>query len=254
MTLGKEYIHGLNQDKPIDRDPSVRMQNAAADLATIDLNCLLYKYETDIAWAIRHSFNVHFDTPTEDVGLANGHTSMRSSSYWLEKAARRKEMVHKYLWNADAGTFRDYNTSSGEQTIIDSVTCFWALWSGIATAEQAKAMVHQALPKFECLGGLASSASDISNHRPPNHPRGQWDYPFGWAPHQIMAWEGLQQYGYHDEARRLAYRWLYHITRTAVDHNGLVMERYDVLNRYETASDAEYGAQGQDFRGVPKEG
>jgi len=230
------------------------MQNVAADLATIDLNCLLYKYETDIAWAIRDEFGDHFEPLPDSITLSNDRKLMHLSSYWLDKAAQRKQLIHKYLWSADEGIFRDYNTASGEQTTVDSVTCFWALWSGVATAEQAEAMVCQALPKFECLGGLASSASNISQQQLRGRPRGQWDYPFGWAPHQILAWGGLQQYGYQDVARRLAYKWLYHITRTAVDHNGLVMERYDVTQRYETASDAEYGAQGQDFSGVPKEG
>ena len=28
-------------------------------------------------------------------------------------------------------------------------------------------------------------------------------------PHQIMAWVGLERYGYLEEAQRLAYRWIY---------------------------------------------
>ena len=28
-------------------------------------------------------------------------------------------------------------------------------------------------------------------------------------PHQIMAWVGLERYGYIEDAQRLAYRWLY---------------------------------------------
>ena len=32
---------------------------------------------------------------------------------------------------------------------------------------------------------------------------------YAWPPHQIMAWVGLERYGYLDEAQRLAYRFLY---------------------------------------------
>jgi len=38
-------------------DTSYRFEEGAANLATVDLNCLLYKYETDIAWAIKNVFN-----------------------------------------------------------------------------------------------------------------------------------------------------------------------------------------------------
>ena len=32
---------------------------------------------------------------------------------------------------------------------------------------------------------------------------------YAWPPHQIMAWVGLERYGYLEEAQRLAYRFLY---------------------------------------------
>lgn len=32
---------------------------------------------------------------------------------------------------------------------------------------------------------------------------------YAWPPHQIMAWVGLERYGYLEEAQRLAYRWIY---------------------------------------------
>jgi alpha,alpha-trehalase len=35
------------------------------------------------------------------------------------------------------------------------------------------------------------------------------DHPYGWSPHQILAWIGLERYGYNSHAQRLAYRWIY---------------------------------------------
>jgi neutral trehalase len=35
------------------------------------------------------------------------------------------------------------------------------------------------------------------------------DYPYGWAPHQIMTWVGMERYGFQEDAQRLAYRWIY---------------------------------------------
>jgi hypothetical protein len=36
----------------------------------------------------------------------------------------------------------------------------------------------------------------------------------GRPPHQIMAWVGLERYGYLEEAQRLAYRFLYMFVKT----------------------------------------
>lgn len=77
----------------------------------------------------------------------------------------------------------------------------------------------------------------------------------GWAPQQILAWVGLERYGYQEEAERLAYRWLYMITKAFVDYNGVVVEKYDVTRPIDPHRvDAEYGNQGLDFRGVAREG
>lgn len=43
------------------------------------------------------------------------------------------------------------------------------------------------------------------------------DFPFAWPPHQIMAWVGLERYGFIEEASRLAYRWVYLMTIAFVD-------------------------------------
>jgi alpha,alpha-trehalase len=85
------------------------------------------------------------------------------------------------------------------------------------------------------------------------HDERQWDYPYGWAPHQMLAWQGLRNYGLDADARRLAYRWLYTITKNAHDYNGTVPEKYDVV----TGSHAvfvEYGNEGTKFAYIATEG
>ena len=36
----------------------------------------------------------------------------------------------------------------------------------------------------------------------------------GWAPHQIIAWKALKTYRFEEDAKRVAYKWLYTITVT----------------------------------------
>jgi len=65
----------------------------------------------------------------------------------------------------------------------------------------------------------------------------------------------MQRYGYDAEAQRLAYRWLFMVTKAFVDFNGVVVEKYDVTRKIDPHKvEAEYGNQGSDFKGVPREG
>lgn len=221
-------------------------------MATIDLQCLLYKYETDIAWAIKNIFND--DLPIPD---GYGPPLANTSDYWAYKASIRKDAVNKFCWNDKSSMFHDYNTARKEQTPYESATTFWALWSGLASQAQAEKLVSQALPKFEEVGGVLSTLkqpTEVDGSGPAQRQR-QWDHPFGWAPHQMLIWDGLIRYGYTDAARRLAYKWLFLLTQIAVDNNGMITERYDVT-RWKLGTDdvVEYGNQGVDFVGVPMEG
>lgn len=190
--------------------------------------------------------------------MEGSEREMQTSAYWTARSQRRKDSVNRYLWDSGNGMFRDYNTASRSQTPFESVTSFYALWSGLADESQARQMLEKTLPKFENSGGL-SSTTEPSAALDPDGSEGtrgrQWDYPFGWAPHQVIVWDGLSRYGFRGVAQRLAYRWLYNITKVAWQNNGMVTERYNVVHIGDTgASDVEYGNQGRDFEGVPKEG
>ena len=105
------------------------------------------------------------------------------------------------------------------------------------------------------MGGLSSSTETSRGPINATNPQKQWDYPNGWAPHQILAWSGLIKYGYHEEAERLAYRWLHMIIKIFVDFNGTVVEKYDVTQlKSSHRVGAEYGNQGLKFKYAPEEG
>lgn len=257
----KKYNSGEIEEPDLDRyfvhdralresglDTTYRFEGCCADLATIDLNSLIYKYETDIAFILESFFQDK---------LVNPETGelYESSAVWNERAAKRKDAVTKYLWNEEDKIFYDWNIRTKEQINYESVTSFWPLWSKLATPEQAEKLVTHSLSKFEEYGGLVSgtlrSRGEVSLHRPSR----QWDYPYGWSPQQILAWLGLSNYGYNGIARRVAYRWLFLMTKAFVDYNGVVVEKYDVTNKRNPHKvDAEYGNQGTDFKCVATEG
>jgi len=61
-----------------------------------------------------------------------------------------------------------------------------------------------------------------------------------------MIWKGLLKYGFVKEAQELIYRWLWMITRNAVDYNGTIPEKYDVVACTHKVY-AEYGNVGTEF-------
>jgi alpha,alpha-trehalase len=193
-------------------DTSYRLEGCAANLATIDLNSLLYKYEIDIAWCIRQFFKNRLEIPPEFQTEANRLDGYEVSSTWDRRAKMRKARIDKYMWNETRGMYFDYDTVKRRQATYESATTFWAMWAGVATPRQAAALVIHALPKFECFGGLVSGTEESRGEIGLDRPNRQWDYPFGWAPQQMLAWGGLIKYGYVDEAQRLAYKWLYMVS------------------------------------------
>ncbi|ORY14081.1 glycoside hydrolase [Clohesyomyces aquaticus] len=236
-------------------DTSYRLEKVAANLAVVDVNALLYKYEVDIARIIHVHFGDKLAIPAEFCAKDMIPGYFETSAAWERRARKRRLAVDKYLWDEEAGMYFDYDTVKKERTGYESATTFWPMWSGLATPRQAAVLVSQALPKFEAFGGLVSGTEESRGPVGLERPNRQWDFPFGWAPQQILAWVGLQRYGYDADAQRLAYRWLYMVTKAFVDFNGVVVEKYDVTRPIDPHKvEAEYGNQGSDFKGVPREG
>ncbi|MCB0310265.1 MAG: hypothetical protein KDD42_03460 [Bdellovibrionales bacterium] len=211
-------------------DTSYRLLDNAAELNTLDLNSLLCKVESDIALIIKRYFGKHCSV----------RGAQYSSRDWEQRAIRRCDRVNSLLWSSEAGLYFDYNFKIEEQSTYVSATTLFPLFAGIVPRDRSTELVRQALHNLECMGGLVCGTESSRGAISENRPLRQWDYPFGWAPHQILAWEGLSRYGFDMEAERLAYRWAFMIAREALRHNGAVAEKYDVV-RDSLEIEAEYG-------------
>ena len=167
--------------------------------AAVGLNSLLFKYERDLA---------DFATLLHE---------RESSAAWRKQSEARRVAINKYLWNPGKGMFFDYDFTTGKQSTYVYATIFYPLWTGLATKEQA-ALVASHLALLNRPGGLASStyASGL-----------QWDLPFGWAPLNWFAADGLRKYDYNDDARRIAEEFT-HTIRTSFEKEGTIHEKYNV--------------------------
>ncbi len=186
-------------------DPSARFGPFNADVIQYNpvcLNSLLYVMEKEMAEIL------------EIVGRG------AEAEIWRTRATERAERVNRFMWDAEDGLYYDYNFAQARIRRYPFLTTFYPLWAGIANAEQAE-RVRRALGKFERPGGLRTST---------NRSGDQWDAPFGWAPLELIAVEGLRRYGYSEDANRIAGKFL-GMVHHEFRRTGTIVEKYDVERR-----------------------
>ncbi|MEM9946594.1 MAG: trehalase family glycosidase [Cyanobacteria bacterium P01_D01_bin.36] len=215
-------------------DPTDRFGPFSVDVLfylPVCLNSLLHQMEQDIA-EIYSNLNSGADRVYgQDIDQYDEPEMSAEEQIWRERAQQRKAKVNKYLWDEASGLYFDYHTMTGERRQYEFATTFYPLWTGIASAEQAKRVVEN-LSKFEAPGGVRTSTHNSGN---------QWDDPMGWAPLQLMAVEGLMRYGYEVDAKRLASRFITMVTED-FERCGNLVEKYHLENcSSEVFDEIEYG-------------
>jgi alpha,alpha-trehalase len=183
-------------------DPSNRFGPFSVDIihhVPVCLNSLLYRMEVESARIMT------------ELG------DRRAAEVWRARAEARRERVNRLLWDPEAGLYLDYDFRTGRRRRYTFATTFYPLWVGLATREQA-ARVRTSLARLEAPGGLRTSTEVTGS---------QWDAPFGWAPLQMIAVQGLRRYGYHEDADRLAAKFLALVTKEFEEHQA-ILEKYDV--------------------------
>jgi alpha,alpha-trehalase len=153
---------------------------------------------------------------TADILQLLGRTS--DAEPWRKRAQERSERVNRLMWDEKGGLYYDYNFAEKRVRQYPFLTTFYPLWAGFATKEQA-ARVEKNLSIFEKAGGLQTSTHISGN---------QWDAPFGWAPLEMIAVEGLRRYGYRDDAARISMKFLSLVRREFL-RQGYIVEKYDVV-------------------------
>lgn len=202
------YLHDLAEAES-GWDMTPRFGRKALHFLPVDLNALLYKYEMDFARAARI-----FD-------------DKRDAVRWEQAADARKRSMNSLMWDRIRGLHYDYNYKKEKRGTVSSLAAYFPMWAGMVTEQQAKQMVR-ALRRFENKGGLATTdALPLGQFVPGTLPT-QWAYPNGWAPLQYVVVKGLERYGYHEDARRIAMKWLK--TNLAwYNAHGVFLEKYHVV-------------------------
>lgn len=182
------YLHDLAEAES-GWDMTPRFDRRALNYLPVDLNALLYKYETDFARAAR----IFGDK--------------REAAHWDTAAAQRKATMDELMWDRLRGLYYDYNYVKEKRGTVSSLAAYYPMWAGMVTDKQAAALV-KSLRRFEHKGGLSTTdALPLGQFVLGSLPT-QWAYPNGWAPLHFLVIRGLERYGYHQDARRIAIKWL----------------------------------------------
>jgi alpha,alpha-trehalase len=217
LRLTADYYKGDRSMRESGFDISFRFgpfSGSTHHYAGVGLNSLLYKYEVDLG------------------KMAKLLGQQEDARKWQQQADARKIAINKFLWDQKAGMFFDYNFLEGKRSDYNFATTFYPLWAGLATPEQARAVVAS-LKTFERPGGVVTSDRETGM---------QWDAPFGWAPVQWFAVEGLRRYHYGADADRLAQKFVSMVLENFL-RDGTIREKYNLTTRStDTATTAGYKA------------
>jgi alpha,alpha-trehalase len=141
----------------------------------------------------------------------------QQASEWNARAKNRATLINRLLWDEKAGLYLDYDFVHLRRRNYPFLTTFYPLWAGIASREQA-ARIEGKIRVFERRGGLETSTNRSGN---------QWDAPFGWAPLEMFAVDGLRRYHYSADADRITKEFLGLINQQYKQTSAIV-EKYDV--------------------------
>jgi alpha,alpha-trehalase len=146
-----------------------------------------------------------------------------------ERARRLADAIQAHLWVANAAIYSDYDAV--ERALARRVTYsdLVPLWAGLASPEQARAMIERHVFEPRELWaphGIRSLAADDPAYNNENvlKPYSNWQGPI-WPHANWMFMHALMRYGYREAALDVAVR----VTRVCLadlERNGMMHENY----------------------------
>ncbi len=158
----------------------------------LDLNAMLVSEEKALAAMAR------------ELGKNGDATS------WDERARVRTDLINRTMWDTSTGFYynvdrsdNDFSFKAPNDLKRREIIGFLPLWAGLADSMQAATLVRSLLDSsmfWRPYGVPSLSASDSYYN-----PKGYWNGPV-WVEWDYLIQRGLQQYGYHAEAKELVSR------------------------------------------------
>lgn len=183
-------------------DVTPRFEFRIEDFCEVELNALLFAFEKNMS-----KFSEILKTGEE--------------KKWEQRAENRRALMEKYMLKD--GIFYDYDLKNN--ALSDKFTCasYFVATVRMASPEQAKALKDN-LYRLETEFGILTTEKAYDKDK----YRYQWQYPNGWAPLHNIVYRALLNYGYTEDAKRVAGKY-----RSLVERNfektGNLWEKYNVF-------------------------
>ncbi len=157
QTLG-EFFKNDRAVRESGHDTTHRFDDRTTDFVSIDLNSLLYKYETDFADLIETQFGGRLPGVSGEQAEAN---------YWRQQATKRKAAMMALMWDEQRGYFFDYDFVNDKRSTYISATGLWPLWAKMLDTNNPEEMADAkrtaafAGEKLEQKAGLVGDGAGI---------------------------------------------------------------------------------------------
>ncbi len=145
--------------------------------------------------------------------------------YWKQCAEERARKMRSLCWSEQWSSYVQYDWTTQTQLPYLSLCAFWVMWAGVATPDQARQLVG-GLDRFLRPHGL-SFTDQVYASPHPEYDWLQWGAPSGWPPEQMIVVEALDRYGFHQQAREVAIRYLA-AQLSLYDQTGQLWEKLNV--------------------------
>ena len=190
------------------RQPKELSTIRTLDLIPVDLNCLMFHLE---------NFSRFPD---------------KTGNYARQKDKRSKQ-IKNVFFNDSLGWYCDFDLSTGRPAQTATLAGMFPMFMKLASKEDVPRIVAFLEKNFLKDGGVVTSLLETGQ---------QWDSPNGWAPLQWITIIGLENYGYHELAKKIAEKWC-RLNKDVFDRNGKLVEKYNVVDLTKKAGGGEYPSQ-----------
>ena len=187
----------------------------ATQVIPVDLNALLYHLEDTLARSCA------------------AHGSSADADRYRTRADQRQRLLQTLFFDDATGMFMDLSLPDCEVTGTLSLAAAYPLFFGIATADQGHRVAQCLHEDFLAAGGWLTTLYETGQ---------QWDRPNGWAPLQWIVYCGLGRYGFDEQAREGATRWV-EDNLTVYRQHGHLLEKYNVESSGRAGAGGEYDVQ-----------
>lgn len=178
----RDFIETVRDDKDL---ATWTATDGAENQAALDLNCYLLSEERILAQMAR------------ELGRSE------EASRWQSDADDRIAIMRRQLWDAADGVYYGKDLRNDRWAQVLDISTFFPLWCRLATPDQARS-IARLLSDPQAFGTEYPVATLATRHMP-DRLRGQYHWRgANWVETSWLAVRGLEDYGFDDEAARVA--------------------------------------------------